>query len=178
MNGKQAQALRKRLGLRQTEFWDLIGISQRAGSRYEKSQASIPRNIDLLLTLIHGTNRDAVELLVQLRARQQGLRRRQVLQALSRAESNLSGGAKKRLTASLTANMSDVKRAMRYISQGTFDKWAGCNVRVPGQRAKLFSIGQYGSMEQATAAAQRYRDRLLKAPKRPSARGDTDFQRG
>jgi len=170
MNAKQARDLREAVGLRQAEFWKLIGVSQRVASRYEKNEAPIPRSIALLIKLAHGSNRDAVDLLVRLRARQRDVQRQQVLHALGRAENTHSGAAKKRLTVHLLANMSNVRQAMRYISQGTFDKWAGCNVRVPGRPAKLFSVSHYGSMEKATAAAQRYRDKLLSAPARTSGR--------
>ena len=170
MNAKQARALREAVRLREAEFWKLIGISQRMGSRYENFEAPIPRSIALLVTLAHGSNRDAVDLLLQLRARQQGLKRQQVLEALSRAENSHSAAAKKKLTVSLAANMSHARHAMRYISQGTFDKWAGCNVRVPGRPSKLFSIGRHGSMEKATAAAQQYRDKVLNAPGRTRRR--------
>lgn len=51
MNNDQVQRLRKRMGLNQTEFWEKVGVSQSAGSRYETGATAIPRPIVLLLKL-------------------------------------------------------------------------------------------------------------------------------
>ncbi len=87
MNGKQALALRERAKLRQTEFWNLIGLSQTAGSRYESGKRRIPRNIELLLQLIYGKCEDAVALFVRLRAREDDVQLRQVFLELCRVPS-------------------------------------------------------------------------------------------
>lgn len=68
MNAKQALGLRERSHLGQTQFWNVIGLSQSAGSRYEHGKRRIPRYIELLLKLIYGTNEEAVALLARLRA--------------------------------------------------------------------------------------------------------------
>jgi transcriptional regulator with XRE-family HTH domain len=45
--------LRKRLGLNQSQFWNRLGITQSAGSRYEKGRA-IRKPIAILLELAYG----------------------------------------------------------------------------------------------------------------------------
>lgn len=38
INGKEARFIRKQLGMGQLEFWQAIGVTQSAGSRYESGQ--------------------------------------------------------------------------------------------------------------------------------------------
>jgi transcriptional regulator with XRE-family HTH domain len=45
--------LRKRLGLNQSEFWNRLGVTQSAGSRYEKGRR-MRKPIALLIDLAYG----------------------------------------------------------------------------------------------------------------------------
>ncbi len=47
------QALRKKIGLNQKDFWSAVGITQSGGSRYEKAGVATPQ-IDVLLDLQYG----------------------------------------------------------------------------------------------------------------------------
>lgn len=58
--------LRKSRGLTQTEFWTRIGITQSAGSRYETNRR-VPAPVNLLLTLVHDSKRNAWKMLSKLR---------------------------------------------------------------------------------------------------------------
>lgn len=59
-------AVRHKLGLNQTEFWSPVGITQSAGSRYESGR-SIPRPVQILLTIRYGTEKQAEKAIGELR---------------------------------------------------------------------------------------------------------------
>lgn len=66
--GEQAHHRRILLGMNQSEFWERVGSSQSAGSRYEDGR-DIPRPIQLLLTLAYtGEARARNRALRQLRS--------------------------------------------------------------------------------------------------------------
>lgn len=71
ITGKQARALRSRTKINQSNFWQTVGVTQSAGSRYE-SERRIPQPIHLLLTLVYGTEPRAHELLKKLRSVRNG----------------------------------------------------------------------------------------------------------
>lgn len=56
--GEQAHHRRILLGMNQSEFWERVGSSQSAGSRYEDGR-DIPRPIQLLLTIAYIGNAKA-----------------------------------------------------------------------------------------------------------------------
>lgn len=53
-NGKRAQQLRIKLGLRQDEFWSRVGVTQSAGSRYETGSRRLPVPLQMLIELAYG----------------------------------------------------------------------------------------------------------------------------
>lgn len=68
VDGKQALHRRISLGMNQTEFWERVGSSQSAGSRYEKGRA-VPEAVQQLLTLSYtGEKRVRDRALRQLRS--------------------------------------------------------------------------------------------------------------
>ena len=73
------QSLRRRLGLNQTEFWAMVGVTQSGGSRYESGR-SMPKPVRLLVELVHsegvdiGTlKREDMQVLSYLKMHDQGL---------------------------------------------------------------------------------------------------------
>lgn len=66
-DGLQAQALRHRLQLSQSTFWNQVWVSQSGSSRYESGRA-IPDVVRILLHLSYGSDLEADELLAYLRA--------------------------------------------------------------------------------------------------------------
>lgn len=61
------RTMRKRLGLKQTPFWQTIHVSQSAGSRYESGRR-VPKQIHVLIGLAYGTDEIAETLLARLRS--------------------------------------------------------------------------------------------------------------
>lgn len=55
MTGKDALAMRRRLGLSQALFWNRIGVTQSAGSRYETGTRRLWTPIQMLIEIAHGT---------------------------------------------------------------------------------------------------------------------------
>ena len=51
----EIKALRKKIGMVQTEFWAPLGVTQPGGSRYEAGR-NIPRSVQLLLAVTYGTS--------------------------------------------------------------------------------------------------------------------------
>lgn len=47
-----SREIRKRLGMNQSEFWGMIGVTQSGGSRYESGR-NMPRPVQALLRLVH-----------------------------------------------------------------------------------------------------------------------------
>ena len=47
-------AMRKKLGLNQTDFWARVQVSQSAGSRYEAGRAAVPAPVAAMLELVYG----------------------------------------------------------------------------------------------------------------------------
>lgn len=66
-DGPGAQALRTTLGLSQTVFWDLLGIKQPSGSRYEAGE-EMPAGAATLIRLLFLREGAAIKLLAELRA--------------------------------------------------------------------------------------------------------------
>ena len=52
---EEIKALRKKIGMVQTEFWAPLGVTQSGGSRYEAGR-NIPRSAQLLLAITYGTS--------------------------------------------------------------------------------------------------------------------------
>jgi DNA-binding transcriptional regulator YiaG len=50
-----AVRMRKRLGLKQDAFWNRLGVTQSAGSRYETQSRALPHTIGMLIELIYGS---------------------------------------------------------------------------------------------------------------------------
>ncbi len=73
ITGKQARALRARVKVNQSRFWQAVGVTQSAGSRYE-GERRIPQPIHLLLTLVYGAEPRAHDLLKKLRSMPNGSR--------------------------------------------------------------------------------------------------------
>lgn len=61
-----ARAIRTKKGLSQSEFWNRIGVTQSAGSRYEGGRR-IPEPTKQLLLIAHGTEKQSSAVLKQLR---------------------------------------------------------------------------------------------------------------
>ena len=64
--GEAALALRQKLALSQSEFWNRIKVTQSGGSRYESGR-KLPRPVGLLLHLAYAPETQALALLHQLR---------------------------------------------------------------------------------------------------------------
>ena len=56
MKGEDVAALRSRLKKTQREFWERVGITQSAGSRYERGGRAIPETTRILVTLAYSHN--------------------------------------------------------------------------------------------------------------------------
>jgi transcriptional regulator with XRE-family HTH domain len=54
-DGKRAQKLRIKLGLRQDQFWSRVGVTQSAGSRYETGSRRLPVPLQMLIELAYGS---------------------------------------------------------------------------------------------------------------------------
>lgn len=69
-----AREIRKKLGMNQSEFWGMLGVTQSGGSRYESGR-NMPRPVQALLRLVHveridlsRIRRDDMETIEYLRA--------------------------------------------------------------------------------------------------------------
>jgi len=60
--------MRHKTRLNQSAFWGRIGVTQSGGSRYETGRP-IPNPVKLLLTLAHGTPKEARTLFDKLRGK-------------------------------------------------------------------------------------------------------------
>ena len=56
MKGKDVSALRTRLSLTQLEFWKRVGMTQSAGCRYERGNRTLPKTMQMLITLAYSRN--------------------------------------------------------------------------------------------------------------------------
>lgn len=65
---ERIKALRKSLKLSQVEFWELIGVTQSGGSRYESGR-SVPPSTLMLLQIVYGSDRESEAMLKYLRPR-------------------------------------------------------------------------------------------------------------
>ena len=52
--GETPLQLRERLGFTQSDFWPRVGVTQSAGSRYERGGRTIPPPIQMLIELAYG----------------------------------------------------------------------------------------------------------------------------
>lgn len=59
--------LRETLGYNQSEFWERVGVTQSAGSRYENGR-QISTRLNTLLTIAYGTEAQAEAVIRKLRA--------------------------------------------------------------------------------------------------------------
>jgi predicted transcriptional regulator len=66
MTGKEVRLWRKSLGLRQSDFWGRVFVSQSRGSRHESGER-IPRTVECLLRLTYCSENEALENLMRLR---------------------------------------------------------------------------------------------------------------
>lgn len=64
--GAEVRKLRERLGMNQTDFWSRVSVQQSAASRYETGR-SIPEPVQVLLTLVYGTDKQAAVAFAALR---------------------------------------------------------------------------------------------------------------
>ena len=62
------KALRRQLGLNQTQFWSKVHVTQSGGSRYE-NERSVPKPVQALLALAYGPEAQAQALFESLRKR-------------------------------------------------------------------------------------------------------------
>ena len=61
--------IRRKSGRNQSAFWGPLGVTQSGGSRYETGRA-VPKPVQILLTLAHGTEKEAAALFNRLRGRE------------------------------------------------------------------------------------------------------------
>ena len=66
VDGERMRKLRRKLGLKQGDFWSRLGVTQSAGSRYETGGRRLPEPLKKLIELAYGTR--ALEALKRLRA--------------------------------------------------------------------------------------------------------------
>lgn len=62
----EIQDFRRKQDMNQSEFWSRVGVTQSGGSRYESGR-KIPRRVQLLLTLVYGTDVQSEKLTIALR---------------------------------------------------------------------------------------------------------------
>lgn len=65
-DGAAAQALRRKLGLSQADFWGRVGVVQSGGSHYESGR-TIPIQLAWALHIVYGTEAQAKELTRRIR---------------------------------------------------------------------------------------------------------------
>lgn len=58
IDGAYCKALRDKLRLNQSEFWDIVGVTQSGGSRYESGRL-LPRPVRRLVWLVYVRGLDA-----------------------------------------------------------------------------------------------------------------------
>lgn len=56
--------------LNQTEFWSRVGVTQSGGSRYERER-NIPYQVQVLLQIVYGTEKQAADMVAWLRRDEQ-----------------------------------------------------------------------------------------------------------
>ena len=66
-NSDELKRFRQKIGMNQTDFWSRVNVTQSGGSRYEKSR-SVPKPVQLLLTIAYGTDLQCEKIVQQLRA--------------------------------------------------------------------------------------------------------------
>jgi DNA-binding transcriptional regulator YiaG len=59
-------AVRRKLGLSQSEFWGPIGVTQSGGSRYENDR-KVPRPVDKMLTIAYASEKQSAAEVKRLR---------------------------------------------------------------------------------------------------------------
>ncbi|MDR0588590.1 MAG: hypothetical protein LBG61_06445 [Burkholderiales bacterium] len=60
--------LRRVLHLNQGEFWGRLGVTQSGGSRYENGTRSISKAVEMLLSIVYGSEEECAALVKKLRA--------------------------------------------------------------------------------------------------------------
>ena len=63
---KNYRELRRKMDIRQSEFWNRLGITQSGGSRYESGR-NVPKPTQTVIDLAYGTTKAALEKLAALR---------------------------------------------------------------------------------------------------------------
>jgi DNA-binding transcriptional regulator YiaG len=58
--------IRHRLGLRQDQFWQAVGVTQSGGSRYENGRR-VPQPVAILLSIAYGTPTQATKTVATVR---------------------------------------------------------------------------------------------------------------
>ena len=66
--GPELKALRRKLLLNQSDFWNRIKVTQSGGSRYESGR-NVPKPVALLLNLTYGTDKQAAAVMNYLRTK-------------------------------------------------------------------------------------------------------------
>lgn len=56
-NVMNLKRLRQKAGMNQTEFWNRVGVTQSAGSRYESGRA-IPKPVQMLIAIAYGKTQE------------------------------------------------------------------------------------------------------------------------
>lgn len=59
--------MRLKKGMDQRKFWNRIGLTQSAGSRYELRNRRLPDTVKALLVIAHGTDAQAKRVIERLR---------------------------------------------------------------------------------------------------------------
>jgi transcriptional regulator with XRE-family HTH domain len=63
---EKIQQFRKMMGMNQAEFWGRVNVTQSGGSRYESGR-SIPKAVQVLLTIAYGSSVQAEAQVAKLR---------------------------------------------------------------------------------------------------------------
>lgn len=63
---EEVSKMRAKLGLNQSQFWGRLGVTQSSGSRYESGR-KIPHPIQKLIQIAYGTEKQAADLVAELR---------------------------------------------------------------------------------------------------------------
>lgn len=66
MTGYEVKRMREKTGQNQTQFWSRVKVQQSTASRYESGR-NIPADMQLLLTLAYGTDKQAAAAFAALR---------------------------------------------------------------------------------------------------------------
>lgn len=68
LTGQQAKEIRLQLQMNQLEFWGRLNVKQSTGSRYEGGSRPLPPAVEQLLRMATGSEKEALEALMAMRA--------------------------------------------------------------------------------------------------------------